>query len=582
MFIFLTFYRCIYSLVKQFDDAKQSITSIEGIFEPHIEEIRTTIIDQSTALIYQTEYEVIGRKSREILWFKGYYDLISLAKRLWKKHPTKDKLSEEQIGNLIIEGISHFKSIIVQLERKFSLDLRNVVDFSFLDTYEQNLYTAVAIQSQVCNNEHRTQAEVTKYAMETIHALLISLGDLHRYFIDFDFSMPKISKDFAANYYYEAFKLNPKIGMPHNQLGTLLTGTNFHLNSIYHYLYCLVCPIPFDLSDSRAMHLLQINASYLEKVDVSSDKGDSIGLHEFIARYLLVIDLFFYDKEVSDFNSLCHCTLLDFRKMLQSRTELSGDILYKMIAIFFFCLIKLKLINSTKVHSLNALMVALCAEFVDACTTKLNRMIESRETQNKKFQLKYGKHFEEFERNVRSAREKHKRYLESESVPLNGQLMKEIDVQSTKPDKQINGKLSGDSNPEHASNGKLLLSGTGNDDFTVGSSGRERESDAGKSATQSSSQAKTKKRQANRRRRRMISENSNSDLSYFEDSGSECEMDTDFSSDMDSDEDDESWCSSDSDEDDEAQEQNFKETKNGYEVCSFRTTIIICYFLIFF
>lgn len=181
-------------MLKQFEQEKQKINSIEAIFDSRIEAIRSAIVDQSTALIYQTEFEVIGRKCREILWFKGYYDLISLAKRLWKKNHTNDKRVEEQISNLIIEGISHFKLIIVNLERKFSLDLRDVVDFSFLDTCEKNLYTAVASQNSICHNENRSQDEITKYAMETIHALLISLGDLHRYFIDFDFTMPKISK----------------------------------------------------------------------------------------------------------------------------------------------------------------------------------------------------------------------------------------------------------------------------------------------------------------------------------------------------------------------------------------------------
>lgn len=192
-------------MLKQFDQEKQKINSIEEIFDARIETLRSSIVDQSTALIYQTEFEVIGRKCREILWFKGYYDLISLAKRLWKKNQQPggiDKRAEDQISNLIIEGISHFKLVIVNLERKFSLDLRDVVDFSFLDTYEKNLYTAVANQNGISRNENRSQDEETKYAMETIHSLLISLGDLHRYFIDFDFAMPKISK---VKKYFESF-----------------------------------------------------------------------------------------------------------------------------------------------------------------------------------------------------------------------------------------------------------------------------------------------------------------------------------------------------------------------------------------
>ncbi|XP_031621383.1 protein SMG5 isoform X2 [Contarinia nasturtii] len=559
-------YKCVYNLLKQFEQEKQKIKSIDGIFDGRIESLRNSIVDQSTALIYQTEFEVIGRKCREILWFKGYYDLISLAKRLWKKNQTNSKQAEEQISNLIIEGISHFKLIIVNLERKFSLDLRDVVDFSFLDTCEKNLYTAVASQNSICHNENRTQDEVTKYAMETIHALLISLGDLHRYFIDFDFTMPKISKDFAANYYFEAFKLNPKTGMAQNQLGTLLAGSTYNLDSIYHYLYSLTCPVPFELSDSRVVCLFQNNASYLEKNEGSNEKCDTIGLRDFIARYLLVIDVFFYDKEINDFNSLCHCMLLDFRKMLQSqRVDLSGEILYKMIATFFFCLIKLKTIGSNKIHSLNAFLVALCSELVSACTMKLNKFIEGREAQNAKFQAKYLKNFEDFEQTVRDAREKHKRYIESLVSSASHTNDESNDTASVKG--HLNGKLTINKLSDDSfflRNGhKFNLNG--HDDMATNSSGRERESDAGKSTPLSSSQTKNQKRRGNfrRRRRRMVSEHSNSDLSYFEDS--ECEMDTDFGTDEDSADEnaDDSWYTSESEEEEENVMENGSKSMNG-------------------
>lgn len=473
-----------------------------------------------------------------------------MAKRLWKKNQPQlnDKFAEEQISNLIIEGISHFKLIIVNIERKFNLDLRNVVDFSFLDSYEKNLYTAVANETNI-ENGNRSEND-QKYAMETIHSLLIALGDLHRYFIDFDFAMPKIGKDFAANYYFEAFKLNPKTGMAHNQLGTLMSGQNYDLDSIYHYLYSMSCPVPFGLSDSRLAILFQHNSSYLEKQnDATNDKGaDTIGLRDFIARYLLVVDVFFYDKDISDFNSLCHCMLLDFRKLLQSeRTDLSSDVMYKMIAIFFFCLVKLKTIGSNKIHSLNAFLVALCAELVNACSIKLQKFVASREEQNVRFRTKYMNDFDEFEKSVRSVREKHKQYLESSAPSTNGGAGSTNDLS--------NGKLSGEKLSDGLKNGTKL---DDIDDLNINSSGRERESDASK-FTPLSSQTRNQKRQKNlrRRRRRIASENSNSDLSYFEDSASECEMDTDFSSEDESiNGNDDSWCSSDSDDDDEDPKPN--------------------------
>lgn len=349
--------------------------------------------------------------------------------------------------------------------------------------------------------------------------------------------------------------------MAQNQLGTLLSGINYNLDSIYHYLYSLVCPVPFELSDSRVTMLFQANSSYLEKTEALNDKGDTIGLRDFIARYLLVVDVFFYDKEINDFNSLCHCMLLDFRKMLQSnRIELSGDMLFKMVAMFFFCLIKLRTIGSNKVHSLHAFLVALCAELVSACSMKLSKFVAGREAQNAKFQAKYYKSFEAFEQTVREAREKHKRYVESIASSASHTNDEGNDASSVPGN--VNGKFKINKLSDESigmKNGRKF-SLNGHDDVTANSSGRERESDAGKSTTPMSSQAKAKRRgNVRRRRRRMMSEtNSNSDLSYFEDS--EYEMDTDFSSDEDSADDDdaESWYSSDS-EDDEVQEEQVNE-----------------------
>lgn len=495
-------------MVKQFDQEKQSIKRLGDVFDSDLEALRSEIVDGSTALIYQTEYEAIGRKSREILWFKGYYDLISVAKRMWKKSENGTALPEDQMSNLIIEGISHFKSVVVQLERNFALDLRNIVDFSFLDTYEKNLYTSTApVQCSGREEKRRGSEEVNKYAMETIHAMLISLGDLHRYFIDFNFNMPKISKDFAANYYFEAFKLDPKTGMAHNQLGTLLAGANHGLDSIYHYLYSLICPVPFELSDINVTKLFQANSKYLERDEGALDKCDAIGVRDFIARYILIVDVFFYDKEISDFNALCHCMILDFRKMLRSkRMDLSDELVFKMIAILFFCVAKLKAIGSDKIHHLNAFLVAICAEMVSACTAKLEEFIEERSHENEAFQLRYGRAFDVFEQSVRAARDKHKKYVLAKDSPdeANGEKLSFESV---------------DSMPKPTANGL---------DGLTGSSGQERESMKMSASSLSKSKKKAKLR---RRRRRLSSGNSESDLSYFENSNSECEMDTDFSSD---------------------------------------------------
>lgn len=449
-----------------------------------------------------------------------------MAKRFWKRNDDSvTPLAEEQLSNLIIEGIAHFKSVVVRLEHEYKLDLRHIVDFSFIDTFEKNVLFSTSTAIQYNGNGHlrstssdegqmdirqKDTDEVNRYALETIHAMLISLGDLHRYFIEFNFNMPKISKDFAANYYFEAFKLNPKTGMAHNQLGTLYSGQNHDLDSIYHYLYSLVCPVPFELSDINVAKLFQSNSEYLGHLE-QAEKIEMVAMRDIIARFILVVDVFFYDKVIADLNSLCHCTLIDFREMIQSnRIDISPDILFKMVAILLFCLAKLQTAKSSKVHHLNAFLVAICSEMVSGCTTKLEKFISKRSEQDARFQTEYTKIFDQFENNVRSARESHRRYLEKGEPKM---------VKAAISDREPKlGSLRSDGSERE-------MDGAG------GSSGNTR--DGGKS---SSSQNKIKKKQkVRRRRKRMASDESDSDMSNV--SHSDFELDTDFSSDSDSDDD---------------------------------------------
>ena len=229
---------------------------------------RDQLLDQCEGLLLE-DYETIGRKSRDVLWRKGYYDLISTAKRFWKS--TRDHLSEDEIAELmkfIQEGIKRYKKLILVLEDKFGLDLRYIIDFNLIkngviwepsSTPKKEIYTI---------NEN-------SYALESIHCFLIVLGDLHRYYVEFNFFKNyEITKTTAANFYLEAFKLNPKVGMPHNQLGTLYAGHNNDVDSVYHYLYSLICPMPFELSENNVTRVFQINSEYLEKYGNEDDDGE--------------------------------------------------------------------------------------------------------------------------------------------------------------------------------------------------------------------------------------------------------------------------------------------------------------------
>lgn len=393
----------MYALVKQLDDQKQSITTVEQLFDVEIMSIRSQLVEQSEALIFQPNI-TIGKKSREVLWRKGYYDFISMTKRIRaseaKQKPTitGPDLQQIQLMQLVNEGISKYKAIIVRLERSYQLDLRNIVDFTLLEQ------ASVKYED---SEEATFTLEMINFTLETVHAALLSLGDLHRYFIDFNFDQPRsMHRDEAARFYFEAFKLNPKIGMAQNQLGTLYSGQNYNLDSTYHYLYSLVCRVPFELSENNVAKIFAANSEHLELVDM--DKM-GVSVCDFLARFKLIADIFFYDKDVTDFNALCHRMLIDLRTLLTTkRSQLNAELLFKVVAILFFCMTKLKARESTKLYSLNAFLVAICSELIDACIVHLEKFIGRNLKQNEAFQESYGVYFELFDRDVRRSRESHR------------------------------------------------------------------------------------------------------------------------------------------------------------------------------
>lgn len=397
----------VYTLAKQLDEQKKSATSIAQLFESDLERIRSELVEQCIKLLI-LDHEGIWKKSREILWRKGYYDFIAFVKKYWHKEEKENNNTKyrEKLRELILEGIANYKMIAAKIEQIFDLNLQYSIDFSIIKDQK-----ASEVQSTIANGFIISKSiETNTYALEIVHASFLSLGDLHRYFIDFNFDKPLITRDMAARFYFEAFKLNPSIGMAQNQLGTLYYSQNYDLDSIYHYLYSLICTVPFELSENNVYKLLLSHVDYLEELDPAKVE---FSLRDFYARFYLIVDIFFFDKDVPDFNSLCHCVLVDLRKILCSTTiNITEGSLFKIVSIMLFCISKLKMINSPKMYSLNAFLVAVCSDLIDACIVNLEQYVLAKSKQNQKFQEAYAELFSKFEGTVRKSRDDYKLYHE--------------------------------------------------------------------------------------------------------------------------------------------------------------------------
>ncbi|GAB0092560.1 Smg5 [Sergentomyia squamirostris] len=403
-------YRSILSMVKHLDEQK-SPENLSQLLSEEINQKRLSIVRKCEHLIYQDE-EGVSTKARMLLWRKAYYEPIALAKRLTRAQiPTPEELEMLQI--FILEAIDHLKTVLITVEQRFDLDLKYLVDLGIFSNINQ-----VCVEN---GDDKRITMASRSFALDTIHALAISLGDLHRYYLDFSFitapGLTTITADTAAAFYFEAFKLNPKVGMPQNQLGTLLAGRNYNLDAVYHYFYALVCPVPFNLSEDNVIKILLQNANYLEHLHVDEEEY-VVTVKDFLSRFILIVDIFFYDKDVADFSGLCHVLLVDLKWLLEARRMfLSANMLFKMVAILFFCMLKLQRSNSDKIHHLNAFLLAICAQLIGSCIGKMEEFVAEREEQNQTFKEAYLERYDAYDRCVRDTRRERQKRVDNPQKP---------------------------------------------------------------------------------------------------------------------------------------------------------------------
>uniref|UniRef100_A0AAG5DBJ3 PIN domain-containing protein n=1 Tax=Anopheles atroparvus TaxID=41427 RepID=A0AAG5DBJ3_ANOAO len=411
-------FRSVYTLVKGQDERKATLTA-DDILDPSFLVSHRVLVAQCVQLMFE-DFENVGKKSREILWRKGYYDVIYVLKR--QKGRAGGAVLQQASDHLIREGINYFKAIVLRFAELFHLDaMRFLVDYRLLEDYdeealrrESSCYSLLQLRANDASgkNELYTKQEIS-YALETIHSLLISLGDLHRYQLEFGIGNRVEVLERTRNFYLEAFKLNPKIGMAQNQLGMLVAGQNCNLDSVYHYLYSLCCTIPFECSDTNVNHIFQKNIRHLENGGGFSEErlgeGDDRAVEDFIATFLLVVDVFFYDKDVTDFTALCHSVLIDFKKVLGMRQLLdeyymTEDMIFKIVSILFFCMHRIRLSNSDKIYSLNAFLVALCSELLEYCTMGIEKWMVEHVREDNRFREQYTRQYQQYDEQVHRAR----------------------------------------------------------------------------------------------------------------------------------------------------------------------------------
>lgn len=347
---------------------------------PNLQIQRNKLRDYCERLIF-SEPALYGRKTEELLWRKCYYDVISQAKKLKNKEYGADERAN--IHAHLNAGVGFYHHILSKLQLEFHLNITNSIDFPLSN--DNKLISG--------KDTHSYTPEDIQWAKHAVHQSLIYLGDLNRYKLEI---FPNLDTSLTIRYYLQAASFNPQYGMPHNQMGTLAMSRNDFLDAVYHYMRCLACKHPFDGTKNNLHNLFDKNTKFIEQLpEENDDDADCIieldkseNIKRFIAKFLQLIDTWYFDKKLSKVYNWCHQTFKDLEKCLtylkatvsesdespstdesietgsNSPTYLNNDILFKIVVICLLTITKLRSNNSPQLSTVVAFTLAIYSQLL--------------------------------------------------------------------------------------------------------------------------------------------------------------------------------------------------------------------------
>ncbi|EDO42311.1 predicted protein, partial [Nematostella vectensis] len=229
-------HRSSIQLSQRLDLILKSATNWEEIFQAETIIIRQRLRSNCESLIFNHPKEY-GRKAEELLWRKVFYDVIQWLRQHRKVSPNDEHL-ESSCRSHLISASGYYYHLLIQLQSLYGTNLKGVVSWT-----AQGLHTASGID-----------AEVADWALRACQRCLLYMGDLARYQQEFE---GEKSIKLAERFYCEALHLNPQLGMPHNQLGTLLVSQSCGAEGVYHYLRCLIAKESFEGTEGNLVRLFE-------------------------------------------------------------------------------------------------------------------------------------------------------------------------------------------------------------------------------------------------------------------------------------------------------------------------------------
>ncbi|XP_068988373.1 nonsense-mediated mRNA decay factor SMG5 [Bombus flavifrons] len=375
----------ITDIAKRLDEQKSRALTITDLFTPSGEGLRVKLKDYCVRLITKDPVEY-ARKTEELLWRKAFYDIVYASKKL-RKGNAWTETEKAMLSVHLAVGVGFYHHFILKLQLEYGLDLVGAIDFA----YVQNVTGLSSVKSKISQSKHHTE-EAKQCVMRLIHRSLVCLGDLARYKLELD---PYWDPLIAKRYYKMAIAIDPNIGMPHNQMGTIAGNTNYGLDAVYHYMRCILCSEPFEGAEGNLKRAIVTHSIYTD---------EKYPTYVCVSRLFSLLQLWDYDVPNSDrINQECQDLLTNIENCLSTEQSepnntntitstnekesnievylqnckneqtnyLTDDMIFKIVAICLMSISRLKSKESSEVQGVVAITLAILSQLIQFTITRL-------------------------------------------------------------------------------------------------------------------------------------------------------------------------------------------------------------------
>lgn len=388
-------YRGVADAAHKLEERMHNAAAPKDLLGPEMTELRGKLKDYCERLMFAAPLDY-GRKAEELMWRKAYYELVQHCKVYRKKgagdtspleggHEVRTWLGLLQ-GHLLA-GLGHYHHLLLRLQAEFRLHMEGRLDLPFLWAHPGLPRERNRKRQQELGH---LEEEVLLWAWQTCQRFLICLGDLARYLseVDDDESCDEWRQRWASlaqRSYQQAHGLAPRLGMPHNQLGTLHSGKHYGCDAAYYYLRCLHSEQPFEGAEGNLLQLFDRNSHALveaantEKEQQEDAKTDK--LFCFATRFLKVCEHFYLSIE-DNIQLLCEDTLQHFSLLImpgagdtQKQEMPAADFIFKVVITALMCTEKIKQGGNTSLaNAAVAFALSLYSHVLEACCKRLSSL----------------------------------------------------------------------------------------------------------------------------------------------------------------------------------------------------------------